>query len=159
MTRVVGGTARGRRLAVPPGGGTRPTSERAREGLFNTLATLVDLAGARVADLYAGSGAVGIEALSRGAGHVLLVERDPAAVRVLRQNVAAIGLPGAEVVRAPVERVVETPPPEPYDVIFMDPPYALDDARLGRVLERLGAGGWLRRTGSVWWSAPSAPAR
>ncbi|EFC79566.1 16S rRNA (guanine(966)-N(2))-methyltransferase RsmD [Parafrankia sp. EUN1f] len=147
MTRIVGGSAGGRRLEVPPGAGTRPTSDRAREGLFNTLATLVDLAGARVADLYAGSGAVGLEALSRGAAHALLVDRDAGAARILRRNVEALGLPGAEVVRAAVARVVEVPPPAPYDVVFLDPPYALTDAELGVVLGRLASGGWVAQGG------------
>ncbi|WP_242424896.1 RsmD family RNA methyltransferase, partial [Frankia sp. EI5c] len=113
------------------------------EGLFNTLGTLVDLDGARMADLYAGSGAVGLEALSRGAAHVLLVDRDAAAVRVLHRNVEALGLPGAQVVRSPVVRVVESPPADPYDVVFLDPPYALPDAELGSVLDRLASGGWV----------------
>ncbi|WP_018640581.1 16S rRNA (guanine(966)-N(2))-methyltransferase RsmD [Parafrankia elaeagni] len=143
MTRIVGGRAGGRRLVVPPGGTTRPTSDRTREGLFNTLATLIDLTGTRVADLYAGSGAVGLEALSRGAAHVLLVDRDPGVVRVLRRNVEALGLPGAEVVRSPVTRVVEVDPAEPYDVVFLDPPYALPDAEVDVVLGRLASGGWL----------------
>ncbi|MBL7497011.1 16S rRNA (guanine(966)-N(2))-methyltransferase RsmD [Frankia sp. CNm7] len=147
MTRIVGGVAGGRRLAVPPGQGTRPTSDRAREGLFNSLATLVDLSGARVADLYAGSGAVGLEALSRGAAHALLVERDPAAARVARRNAAELGLPGAEVVVGAVERVVVATPGQPYDVVFLDPPYALDDDRLGEVLGLLVDRCWLDKDG------------
>ena len=107
MPRIVAGAARGRRLAAPPGRGTRPTADRAREALFSALeAQLGSLAGRRVADLYAGSGAVGLEALSRGASAVVLVESDPAAVRSLRANVDAVGLPGAEVVAGRVERVV-----------------------------------------------------
>jgi len=143
MTRIVGGVAGGRRLAVRGGTGTRPTSDRAREGLFNSLATLVDLAGARVADLYAGSGAVGLEALSRGAAHALLVERDPAAARVARRNAAELGLGGAEVVVGAVERVVDATAGQPYDVVFLDPPYALDDARLAGVLRALVDQRWL----------------
>ncbi|MGV9778586.1 RsmD family RNA methyltransferase, partial [Streptosporangium sp. NPDC003464] len=77
MSRVIAGSAGGRRLAVPPGRGTRPTSDRAREGIFSTVGSLLGaLDGARVLDLYAGSGAVGLEALSRGAAHALLVESD-----------------------------------------------------------------------------------
>ncbi|MBL7493860.1 16S rRNA (guanine(966)-N(2))-methyltransferase RsmD [Frankia sp. AgW1.1] len=147
MTRVVGGVAGGRRLAVPPGQGTRPTSDRAREGLFNSLASLVDLDGARVADLYAGSGAVGLEALSRGAAHALLVERDPKAAQVVRRNAAELGLAGAEIVVGAVERVVDTTPGQAYDVVFLDPPYALDDGRLGEVLARLVDRRWLDRGG------------
>ena len=87
MTRIVAGTLGGRRIAAPPGAGTRPTSDRVREALFSAVQAEVDLAGARFADLYAGSGAVGLEALSRGAAHVLLVESDPRAARVIRENI------------------------------------------------------------------------
>ena len=88
--RIIAGTARGRRLAVPPGKGTRPTSDRAREGLFATLTSLRGtLAGAWVLDLYAGSGAIGLEALSRGAARAVLVESDPAAARVIRANLGS----------------------------------------------------------------------
>src|SRR5437660_4402960 len=111
MTRVIAGAAGGRRLAVPPGQGTRPTSDRAREGLFSTWRSLRGpLDGARVLDLYGGSGAVGLEALSRGAGHVLLVEADARAARVIRENVRAIGLPGAEVRAAKAEKLITAPP-------------------------------------------------
>ena len=145
--RIVGGSAGGRRLAVPPGQGTRPTTDQAREGLFNTLASLVDLAGARVVDLYAGSGAVGLEALSRGAAHALLVERDQKAAAVARRNAAELGLPGAQIVVGPVERVVETTPGQPYDVVFLDPPYALADGALAEVLTALIEKRWLDRDG------------
>ena len=85
MTRIIAGVARGRRLSVPPGTGTRPTSDRAREGLFATITALYGpLTQASVLDLYAGSGAIGLEALSRGAGRVLFVESDPAAARMIR---------------------------------------------------------------------------
>ena len=162
MTRIIGGAARGRRLTVPSGGGTRPTSDRAREGLFNSLASWVDLAGSRVADLFAGSGAVGLEALSRGASHVLLVERNPRAVQALHANVEAVGIPGAQIIRSSVERVADTTPGHPYDVIFLDPPYAFDDTALTAVLDRVADGAWLategvvvversRRSGPVRW--------
>src|SRR5262245_57126340 len=95
VTRVIAGTAGGRRIAVPPGRDTRPTSDRAREGLFPTVHSLLgELDGLRVVDLFAGSGAVGLEALSRGAGHVLLVESSPRAVKVIKANIDALGLPG-----------------------------------------------------------------
>ncbi|WP_199285558.1 RsmD family RNA methyltransferase, partial [Saccharomonospora iraqiensis] len=93
MTRIVAGRAGGRTLSVPPKG-TRPTSERVREALFNALDAAGDLRGARVLDLYAGSGALGLEALSRGAADALFVESDRAAVQVLRDNVARVGLGG-----------------------------------------------------------------
>ncbi|MFD8822742.1 16S rRNA (guanine(966)-N(2))-methyltransferase RsmD [Streptomyces sp. NPDC059605] len=145
MTRVIAGSAGGRRLAVPPGTGTRPTSDRAREGLFSTWEALLGtLAGVRIADLYAGSGAVGLEALSRGAAHALLVEADPKAVRTVRDNVRTLGLPGAEVRTGRAEQVAAGPAPaEPYDVVFLDPPYAVTDDDLGEILLTLRAQGWL----------------
>ena len=145
MTRLIAGAARGRRLAVPPGRCTRPTSDRAREGLFSTWESLRGgLQGARVLDLYGGSGAVGLEALSRGAEHVLLVEADPRAVRVIRRNVAAVGLPGVQVRAGKAERVIASgPPPQPYDVVFLDPPYLVTDAEIGEILLTLSSGGWL----------------
>ncbi|HSV68209.1 MAG TPA: 16S rRNA (guanine(966)-N(2))-methyltransferase RsmD [Mycobacteriales bacterium] len=145
MTRIVAGSAGGRRIAVPPGASTRPTSGRTREALFNTLATLTDLDGARVLDLYAGSGAVGLEALSRGAGHALFVEADPRTGRLVRDNARALGLAGAAEVRVErVPRLVAGPPPgPPYDVIFADPPYALPDTDLDAVLAGLARHGWL----------------
>jgi 16S rRNA (guanine966-N2)-methyltransferase len=142
MTRIVAGAAKGRRLAVPDAG-TRPTSDRAREGLFNSLAATVDLDRARVLDLFAGTGAVGLEALSRGATAVVLVEADRRAAEVLRRNVATVALPGAEVVAAPVERYLRTPPAAPFDIVFADPPYADDGAALSVVLAGLEAEGWL----------------
>lgn len=145
MTRVIAGAAGGRRLAVPQGGGTRPTSDRAREALFSTWLSLYGpLAGARVLDLYAGSGAVGLEALSRGAAHVLLVEADPRAARTVRANADSIGLPGAEVRAEPAARTAAGAAPElPYDVVFLDPPYETADGDLREILLTLAAGGWL----------------
>lgn len=144
MTRVIAGTAGGRRLAVPPGNGTRPTSDRAREGLFSTWEALHGIEGSRVADLYAGSGAVGLEALSRGAVHALLVEADARAARTVRENVASLGLPGAEARTGKAEQVVTGPAPaEPYDLVFLDPPYAVADEELREILLTLRSGGWL----------------
>ena len=139
MTRVIAGAARGRRLQVPPGDGTRPTSDRAREALFGTLESLLGAwAGRRVLDLYAGSGAVGLEALSRGAAHALLVESDARAARTLAANVASLGLAGAEVRRGRVERIAAHGLPGPaYDVVFADPPYDLTDDELRTVLADL----------------------
>src|ERR1700734_2498992 len=111
MTRVIAGEAGGRRLAVPPGPPTRPTRERAREGLFaSLLSELGSFAGRRVLDLYAGSGAIGLEALSRGAERVLLVESDARAAAVIKANVAAVGMPGATVAVDRVERLLSRPP-------------------------------------------------
>ncbi|MER7771055.1 16S rRNA (guanine(966)-N(2))-methyltransferase RsmD [Kitasatospora sp. NPDC096140] len=145
MTRVIAGAAGGRRLAVPPGRGTRPTSDKAREAMFSTLEALRGTVhGARMLDLFGGSGAVGLEALSRGAEHVLLVEADNQAARVIRENVRTLGLPGAEVRAAKAEKVIAGPPPQsPYDLVFLDPPYAVTDAELREMLITLLAGGWL----------------
>ncbi len=142
MVRIVAGVAGGRRLAVPPRG-TRPTSDRVREAVFNAVQARRDLDGARVLDLYAGSGALGLEALSRGAAHVRFVELDRRAAAVLRRNVEALGLPGAQVTTADVLAMLRGDPGDPYDVILADPPYALDNDALGGVLSTLARGGWL----------------
>lgn len=148
MTRVIAGVARGRRLAVPDGRVTRPTSDRAREGLFSTLESLLgSLAGRAVADLYAGSGAVGLEAASRGATTCLLVEQDRRALTALRANVAALGLPGVQLRPGKVEQVVAEGPtayaPAGFDAVFLDPPYDLAADRLRAVVDGLHAHGWL----------------
>jgi 16S rRNA (guanine966-N2)-methyltransferase len=144
VTRIVAGSAGGRRIVVPSGQDTRPTSERTREALFSTLDAVARLDGARVLDLYAGSGAVGLEALSRGAAHALLVESDGRVARLIRDNARALGLSGAQVVTDRVQRLVAGPPPgPPYQVIFADPPYALPAAELDLVLADLARHGWL----------------
>jgi 16S rRNA (guanine(966)-N(2))-methyltransferase RsmD len=130
--RVIAGRFGGRRLAAPPGTGTRPTSDRVREALFSILGGRV--AEARVLDLFAGSGALGLEALSRGAAAVTFVERAPAALRVLRANVEALGAE-AEIVRADALkwlRAASDGAPQ-YDLVFLDPPYRQAGA-LGAVL-------------------------
>ena len=143
MTRIVGGTARGRRLAVPARG-TRPTSDRAREALFNSLAGLVDLSGSRVLDLFAGSGAIGLEALSRGAAAATFVDSDRAACAVIEHNVEAVGLPGATVHRRPAGPfLVGSTPDEPFDLVFADPPYAFGEAALAALLASLVAAPWV----------------
>jgi 16S rRNA (guanine966-N2)-methyltransferase len=142
VTRIVAGAVGGRRLAVPPGSGTRPTSDRAREALFGTLGALVELDGAAVLDLFAGSGAVGLEAVSRGAARALLVESDSRAAATARDNARALGLADRVTVRRDrVERVLAGTG-GPYDVVFADPPYALADDVLAALLARLPAG-WL----------------
>lgn len=144
MTRVIAGSAGGRRLAVPPGTGTRPTSDRMREGLFSTWESLHGLAAARVLDLYAGSGAVGLEALSRGADHALLVETDPKAAQSIRDNIKAVGLPGAEFRSGKAEQVIAARAGgEPYDIVFLDPPYAVGHDDLREILLTLRSNGWL----------------
>lgn len=113
---------------MPAGEVTRPTSDRAREGLFSSLQSLGDVADARVLDLYAGSGALGLEALSRGASSATLVEDDPLALTALRSNVAAVNLPGAHVVPMKVEVFLAAAAEPRYDVAFLDPPYDVDAA-------------------------------
>ncbi|GIG27602.1 RsmD family RNA methyltransferase [Cellulomonas marina] len=135
MTRLVAGTAGGRTLRVPARG-TRPTSERVREALFSRLEHLDVVAGARVLDLYAGSGALGLEAASRGAAHVVLVEAARAAAEVCRANAASTGLADrVRVVADRAERVVAHPPAQPWDLVLVDPPYELGEEDLGRVLD------------------------
>ncbi len=146
MARIIAGEVGGRRLAVPAGRDTRPTSDRAREGLFATISSTVGpLRRKRVLDLYAGSGAVGLEALSRGAEHVLLVESGGPALRVIRANVESLGLPGAEVAADRVERLLARPAAgrQPYDIVFADPPYAMPDTDVTAVLKALDDNHWL----------------
>lgn len=133
VVRIIAGVARGRPLLAPAGKDTRPTSDRAREGLFSTLGTLVEIEGARVLDLYAGSGAVGLEALSRGAAAAVLVESDMKAASVVKRNVEAVGLPGARVVVDRVERYLGADAAA-YDIAFLDPPYDVSDDIVARVL-------------------------
>ncbi|NKR67896.1 16S rRNA (guanine(966)-N(2))-methyltransferase RsmD [Rhodococcus hoagii] len=142
MTRIVAGRAGGRRLKVPASG-TRPTSERVREALFSSLDSRIDLEGAAVLDLYAGSGALGLEALSRGAAHVLLVESDAKAAAVVKQNVAAVGLSGAVVRTAPVAAVVGGAAEREFDVVLADPPYAVTEEAVTSVLSDLVAHAWV----------------
>lgn len=136
MVRIVAGAAGGRRLRVPPGAGVRPTADRVKEALFSSLQPV--LPGARVLDLYAGSGALGLEARSRGAARVTAVETDPAALRVLRHNVATVGLAGVAVVAGDVRRVLAgAPPGSPFDLALLDPPYRTGTAELTAVLAAL----------------------
>ncbi|MBP2323688.1 16S rRNA (guanine966-N2)-methyltransferase [Kibdelosporangium banguiense] len=143
MTRIVAGTAGGRRLAVPPRG-TRPTSDRVREAMFSAIEAALDLDGARVLDLYAGSGALGLEALSRGASAVTFVESDRDALTVLRSNIAAVSLPGTSVVSGRVLSFLAGEP-SPYDLILADPPYA--DTDIDAVVAALA--GWTAPDGLV----------
>ena len=170
--RIIAGSVGGRRLAVVPGRVTRPTSDRAREGLFATVEAIHGgLAGAAVLDLYAGSGAVGLEALSRGATDVLLVEAHAGAAQVIRANIAALGLAGARVINAPVARTLAAGPGgEPArDFVFADPPYRAGDAEIQDMLAALRAG-WLApgalvaveratRAGAPTWPAGYEPDR
>lgn len=118
--------------------------------MFSTVGSLIGpLEGARVLDLYAGSGALGLEALSRGAAHALLVESDPKAIRTIRQNIAALDLPGAELAADRVERLLARGAAEPYDLVFADPPYVLAGKEVEAVLERLRDHGWLAQDALV----------
>jgi 16S rRNA (guanine966-N2)-methyltransferase len=172
MTRIIAGAARGRRLAVPPTG-TRPTSDRVREAVFSAVeSALGPLGGARVLDLYAGSGAIGLEALSRGAAAVLLVERDRAALAVLRRNVDTVGLPGATVIADDAVRVAQRPLPAvggPLDLVYLDPPYDAPADEVEGVLTGLALG-WLapgalvlversRRDADLAWPTGYEPGR
>jgi 16S rRNA (guanine966-N2)-methyltransferase len=130
--RVVAGEFGGRRLAAPPGGGTRPTADRVREALFSMLG---DVSGLRVLDLFAGSGALGIEALSRGAEAAVFVERNRKAAAVVRKNLDSLRL------RAPVVEgdalTVIGQRQDPYDLVFVDPPYDSAPLLAGQLAERL----------------------
>ncbi|HMT33520.1 MAG TPA: 16S rRNA (guanine(966)-N(2))-methyltransferase RsmD [Dermatophilaceae bacterium] len=144
MTRIVSGSAGGRRLRTPAGSDTRPTSDRVREALFSRLDHLDVLAGARVLDLYAGSGALALEAMSRGAARALLVESDRAAAAVARSNAQALGWSSVVEVRSEsVEKALLGGTAYPVDLVFLDPPYDLAEDRLGDVLALLVAHGWL----------------
>jgi 16S rRNA (guanine966-N2)-methyltransferase len=131
------------RLATPAGSGTRPTSDRVREALFSRLEHLEVLLGARVVDLYAGSGALGLEAASRGAATVLLVESDKGAAKVARQNAEALGIPGVTVKHTTVQRALAAAPAQPQTLVFLDPPYELTEEALAADLAALVANEWL----------------
>jgi 16S rRNA (guanine966-N2)-methyltransferase len=151
MTRIIAGSRGGRRLNTPPGVATRPTSDRVREALFSALTVWAGaadqpadqgLGGLAVVDLYAGSGAVGLEAASRGADPVLLVESDRRTAAVARGNAEALSLP-VEVRTERVERLVATSAPRAFDIVFADPPYALPAQALDAVVAELARHGWL----------------
>ena len=147
MARIVAGAAGGRRLVVPCGRGTRPTSERTREALFSTLEAIHHTLTRRAfLDLYAGSGAVGLEAASRGASPVTLVESNASALRAMRSNVTTLGFSGVNVRTEPVERLLTEQPDVEYDVVFVDPPYA---EPVGSVLQLLVTNGWVEADSTI----------
>lgn len=157
MTRIISGSRGGRRLAMPPGDQTRPTSSKVREALFSALASWTGgsggpadaaLKGWVFCDLFAGSGAVGLEAASRGASPVVLVEQSRRALRTMEQNVAAVGL-DVEIRRDAVEDLVRRQPPYPFDLVFLDPPYELANGVVEAILRDLVANGWLTADGLV----------
>lgn len=144
MTRIIGGAAGGRRIATPRGAQTRPTSDRVREALFSAVESWCgSLQGLRFLDLYAGSGAVGLEAWSRGAGVVTLVESDRRTAALIATNARTLGFAKANVVSAPVASVLGTPPAAPYDVVFADPPYPLAEDAVADDLAALAKHDWL----------------
>lgn len=159
MTRIIAGSHGGRRLAVPPGDVTRPTTDRVREALFSAIAVWAgtaargaedSLRGLAFADLFAGSGAVGLEAASRGADPVLLVESAPRTAVAVTRNITDLGLRDTVSLRPErVERLVRGRPPRTYDVVFVDPPYALPTDALAEILARLIGNGWVDRDGLV----------
>ena len=132
--RIIAGRAKGRRLAGPPGKGTRPLTDRVREALFSSLGERVR--GRRVLDLYAGTGAIGLEALSRGAAAAQFVESDRRTAEVLASNIAVVGL-GGEVVVQDVARFLAATTGQRFDLAFVDPPYGLPLASVLEVMEQL----------------------
>lgn len=157
MSRIIAGSRRGHRLSTPSGANTRPTTDRAREALFSGLTAWAGrsaaapeeaLQGLAFLDLYAGSGAVGLEAASRGAGPVLLVESDRKTAAVATTNARALDL-AARVMTIRVERWVQVPADSSYDIVFADPPYALATEQLTGILADLVTTGWLADSGLV----------
>jgi 16S rRNA (guanine966-N2)-methyltransferase len=151
--RIIAGEWRGRPLRAPAGQGTRPTADRTRETLFSMLASrLGSFDGLRVADLYAGSGALGLEALSRGAAHATFVENNSQAAAVLRANVAALKAEDRTDVR--LLSAATLPPTQPFDLVFADPPYAPGSG--SAVVAEVRRAGWLAPGG---WLAVETDAR
>ncbi|RNE48320.1 16S rRNA (guanine(966)-N(2))-methyltransferase RsmD [Corynebacterium alimapuense] len=136
MTRIIAGQARGRKITVPPTG-TRPTSDRAREGLFSSLQVRFGFHDARVLDLFAGSGALGLEAASRGAAEVVLVEDNSAATEIIRRNAEVVGHPAIQVEQAKVSEYLARAPRGYFDMVLADPPYELADESVREMLEAL----------------------
>ncbi len=146
--RIIGGSARGRRIAPPKGGAIRPTTDRVREALFNILPR--DLAGRRVLDLFAGSGSLSLEALSRGAESALLVDTSAAAAKLIQRNVDALGFTDrARIWKYPVGKALSRLADEgvAYDAIFLDPPY--DGGWIGKTLAAIARAGTLHPEGVV----------
>lgn len=149
MTRIVAGSAGGRTLRVPAGSATRPTSDRVREALFSRLEHQGVVRGSRVADLYAGSGALGLEAASRGAAAVLLVDSAAQAAAACRRNARDLRLAQVEVRRQSLPGALAAGPEQPYDVVLLDPPYELAEDVLAEVLHRLVTHRWVAAGGLV----------
>jgi 16S rRNA (guanine966-N2)-methyltransferase len=146
--RIIGGTNRGRRLPIPDQPGLRPTADRVRETLFNWLAPV--LPGACCLDLFAGSGALGLEAASRGAGEVVLVERNERVARQLSVNCVTLGAQGVRVIQTDALTWLGGPP-TPFDLVFLDPPFA--EGLLGPACTLLAGRGWLAPCARVYLEA------
>lgn len=136
LTRIISGDARGRKIKVPPEG-TRPTSDRAREGLFSSLQVRFGFQDARVLDLFAGSGALGLEAASRGAETVVLVESNPQAVEIIRHNAGVVKHPDVRIESMRASTYVANAPREFFDIVLADPPYELETEAVEEMLEKL----------------------
>lgn len=136
MNRIISGEARGRKIKVPPEG-TRPTSDRAREGLFSSLQVRFGFAGANVLDLFAGSGALGLEAASRGAQQVVLVENDPRAVAVIEANAKVVGHPAVHIEPVKASTYVARAPRNHFHMVLADPPYELADEAVAEMVAAL----------------------
>ena len=141
--RIVAGSLRGSRLAVPHNAGLRPTPDRVRETLFNWLAPVIE--GARCLDLFAGTGALGIEALSRGAGSCTFVESDRALARLLEENLARLKVANARVLATDATAMLAGAA-QPFDIVFLDPPFGAN--LWNEAARRLESGGWL--SGDAW---------
>jgi 16S rRNA (guanine966-N2)-methyltransferase len=170
MTRITAGRFRGRRLQTPSGATTRPTSERVREALANALVAGGGLEGARVLDLFAGSGALGLELVSRGAASLVLVENDRTALTALRANVASLQLPDVQVVATDVRQFAFSGGGRAFDFVVADPPYDLPTSDLTEIVAALATHGHLnpgadliversRRSGAMEWPEPLSDVR
>ncbi|RKT43910.1 16S rRNA (guanine(966)-N(2))-methyltransferase RsmD [Thiocapsa rosea] len=148
--RIIGGRYRGRRLPIPSETGLRPTPDRVRETLFNWLAPVIP--GARCLDVFAGSGALGFEAVSRGAGEVVLIEQSAPVARQLEANARRLGAEETRIVRGNAIRWLEGSD-QPFDIVFLDPPF--DEALWAPAIERLDGRGWLKPGGRVYLEAPA----
>jgi len=157
VLRVIAGELRGRHLRTPPGRDTRPTSDRVRESLFDLLGSVPD--GARVLDLFAGSGALGIEALSRGGLHAVFVERSRPALLALRENLAALALAGRSRVVAADAMAAPSAAAGPFDLVLADPPYAagLEARIVEEAVARLAPGGVLALEHTARNAPPDPP--
>jgi len=153
MSRIIAGSRGGQRIAMPRGDRARPTTDRVREALFSAITAWAGTAAAPVersladmafCDLYAGSGAVGLEAASRGASRVLLVERDPRTAQLGRRNAEALGL-AVNIVNSSVEQVLRRSPDQPFDIVFADPPYELATPTVSAQIEQLVVNAWVAR--------------